>query len=141
MEQHYSQLPRKNESDSDEDRVELLSDSEDSNNLIKYRQARWINLHITVLYIVLAVLSTLFGIAWLKRPHNRDLGTLYSMLKPREPVYDFANQIAPARDVVEYHQHRFTWNFWDKGAYMGFPTDEVDQRWSDLYNCRIIPHK
>jgi hypothetical protein len=43
---------------------------------------------------------------------------------------------APASQAVEYYPHRFTWNFWDKGEYMGFPTDEVDQKWSDLYNCK-----
>jgi hypothetical protein len=43
---------------------------------------------------------------------------------------------APAKDVVEYYPHRFTWNFWERGEYMGFPTDEVDQKWSHLYNCK-----
>ena len=46
--------------------------------------------------------------------------------------------IAPAKDVVEYRQQTFTWNFWDKGEYMGYPTDEKDKLWSDLYNCKCL---
>lgn len=41
---------------------------------------------------------------------------------------------APANGNVEYVKHHFTAALLNKTEYMGYPDDETDQRWSDLYN-------
>ena len=42
--------------------------------------------------------------------------------------------LAPANDHVEYVEHHFTAALLNKTEYMGYPDDEIDKRWSDLYN-------
>lgn len=42
---------------------------------------------------------------------------------------------APANDAVEYQELHFTAALANQTEYMGFPDDEIDKRWSDLYNC------
>ncbi|KAG9195013.1 hypothetical protein G6011_00133 [Alternaria panax] len=44
---------------------------------------------------------------------------------------------SPANDAVEYHQLHFQAALANKTEYMGFPDDEIDQRWSALYDFGI----
>ena len=45
--------------------------------------------------------------------------------------------LAPAREAVEYEERLFDAAFFTKGnAYKGFPTNETDQLWEELYNNR-----
>ncbi|KAJ9606918.1 hypothetical protein H2200_008929 [Cladophialophora chaetospira] len=41
---------------------------------------------------------------------------------------------APANGVVEYAEHHFRAALFNFTEYMGFPDDETDRRWQDLYN-------
>jgi hypothetical protein len=42
---------------------------------------------------------------------------------------------APARPAVEYMIHRFESAFYNQTEYMGYPTPELDARWSNLTKC------
>ncbi|CAN8099970.1 unnamed protein product [Discula destructiva] len=44
---------------------------------------------------------------------------------------------SPANGAVEYEELHFTAALANKTEYMGFPDDEIDKRWSDLYNFGI----
>jgi len=78
-----------------------LSFEEDRSQIFfKYRQNRWIKLHITLLYALIAILSMLLGSIWFKRSHHRDLGTLYSMsdviaLPSRNTYNESSNENSP----------------------------------------------
>lgn len=48
------------------------------------------------------------------------------------------NLLAPANEAVEYMQHTFGTHFFTSSLYMGFPDDEIDKRWEDLYNCKTF---
>lgn len=51
-------------------------------------------------------------------------------------IYVFNGSIsAPANEAVEYIEHKFISALANTTEYMGFPDDEIDKRWSDLYNC------
>ncbi|KAE8356752.1 hypothetical protein BDV28DRAFT_163765 [Aspergillus coremiiformis] len=54
--------------------------------------------------------------------------------KPKDPSLQV---YSPANDAVEYipKQH-FRAALFNQTEYMGFPTDETDKLWSDLYNCK-----
>jgi hypothetical protein len=45
---------------------------------------------------------------------------------------------APANRAVEYRVQTFRGAMFNATEYMGFPTDETDQLWSDLYNCEFF---
>ncbi|CAG8976559.1 hypothetical protein HYALB_00010201 [Hymenoscyphus albidus] len=100
-----------------------LLNSEDVNKdfpLVAPRK-RWITparVHLAALYTILLVFTLQALKTWFSKPVDISLGNLYT----------------PAKEVIEYEEIDFTWNFWDKGEYMGFPTDEKDKMWSDLYN-------
>ena len=45
-------------------------------------------------------------------------------------------QIAPANNAVEYiKEHKFRAALFNNTPYMGYPSDETDRLWSELYNC------
>lgn len=121
-----------------------LLNSEDVNKefpLVVPRKS-WVTLsrvHLAALYAVLLVFTLQALRTWVSKPVDISLGNLYSkftslldcLILSKETNY----LVAPAKEVIEYEEKEFTWNFWDKGQYMGFPTDEKDKMWSDLYNC------
>jgi hypothetical protein len=43
--------------------------------------------------------------------------------------------IAPANSAVEYHELHFVAALNNRTEYMGFPTNDTDKLWEDLYNC------
>ncbi|GAQ47695.1 hypothetical protein AAWM_06151 [Aspergillus awamori] len=58
---------------------------------------------------------------------------------------------SPANEAIEYiKQHKFRAALFEKTPYMGFPTDETDRLWQELYNfgiskipeheARMLPH-
>jgi hypothetical protein len=79
MERKYSQLSQENLSESDELTTSHSFEEDRSQIFFKHRQSRWIKLHITVLYGLIAALSISLGSIWFKRSPHRDLGALYSM--------------------------------------------------------------
>lgn len=45
--------------------------------------------------------------------------------------------LAPANEAVEWiKEYKFTPALFSKTPYMGFPTNETDQLWLDLYDCK-----
>jgi hypothetical protein len=59
-----------------------------------------------------------------------------SLTMRRTPVTcDPLRIYSPANSVVEYEQKHFTAALFTKTPYMGFPTDETDRKWEELYNC------
>ncbi|PZC92761.1 DUF3328 domain containing protein [Pyrenophora tritici-repentis] len=44
---------------------------------------------------------------------------------------------SPANNAVEYHEEHFVAALANGTEYMGFPDDEIDKRWSDLYDFGI----
>jgi len=45
-------------------------------------------------------------------------------------------KIAPANEAVEYiKEYKFHAALFNRTPYMGYPTDETDQLWRDLYSC------
>lgn len=43
---------------------------------------------------------------------------------------------APANDAIEYvKEFKFRAALFEKTPYMGFPSDETDRLWEELYNC------
>jgi len=49
-------------------------------------------------------------------------------------------QTAPANEAVEHIQaHKFRAALVNHTPYIGFPTDETDRLWSELYNCPSLP--
>src|ERR1700761_5190594 len=48
--------------------------------------------------------------------------------------------LAPARKVVEYETKSFHQGFGnDTSPYQGWPNDEIDQRWEDMYSSQFVP--
>jgi hypothetical protein len=45
---------------------------------------------------------------------------------------------APANSEVEYVPTVFSSALFNGTAYMGYPTNETDALWEDLYNCKIL---
>jgi hypothetical protein len=92
MEQKYSQLSQESISESDEVTTSLSFEKDGSQFFFKDRQNRWIKLHITLLYALIAILSILLGSIWFQSSVYRDLGTLYSMSDvialPSRNIYD-----------------------------------------------------
>ncbi|BAE62512.1 unnamed protein product [Aspergillus oryzae RIB40] len=86
-----------------------------------------------------------------RRPVFSHIGTLYIVngflifmviVLARElwkkPVDPSLQVYSPANDVVEYiPQQHFRAALFNQTEYMGFPTDETDKLWSDLYNFGI----
>lgn len=79
MDQKYSRLSQEKLLQSDEVTSNLSFEQDRSQIFFKHRQSRWIKLHITLLYALLATFSILLGSTWFKRSSHRDLGSLYSM--------------------------------------------------------------
>ena len=49
-----------------------------------------------------------------------------------------AESTAPANEAIEYiKEYKFRPALFEKSAYMGFPTDETDRLWKDLYSCEL----
>lgn len=47
-------------------------------------------------------------------------------------------RIAPANGAIEYiKEQKFRAALFNNTPYMGYPTDETDKLWSDLYNCKL----
>jgi len=45
---------------------------------------------------------------------------------------------APANEAIEYiKEFKFRPALFEKSPYMGFPTDETDRLWKDLYSCEL----
>jgi hypothetical protein len=48
--------------------------------------------------------------------------------------------IAPANEAVEYiKEHKFRAALFNNTPYMGYPNDETDKLWTDLYDCKPPP--
>ncbi|KAL4899979.1 hypothetical protein BDW74DRAFT_171071 [Aspergillus multicolor] len=88
------------------------------------KRKRFLFSHVLTLYMVIGFL--LFTIAVMARDLWR---------KPRDPSLQV---YSPAASAVEYipAQH-FRAALFNQTEYMGFPTDETDRLWSDLYNFGI----
>jgi len=67
------------------------------------------------------------------------LDLLYVSVLTRErklSPFTHAAESAPVNHLVEYHTVNVSTGFMTKTPYMGFPTDETDQLWEDLYQCK-----
>lgn len=56
-------------------------------------------------------------------------------LSQKHKTCDSLQIYSPANSAVEYEEKHFTAALFTKTPYMGFPSDETDRRWEELYNC------
>ncbi|KAK8044802.1 hypothetical protein PG993_004826 [Apiospora rasikravindrae] len=107
----------------------------------RYRTTSWLSSkpHIVISYTLNVILLSLVAILAVRQ----DKGP---RADPSVGVY------SPANEAIEYiPQHKFQSALFSHTPYMGFPTDETDQLWKDLYNevaistiseeeAKLLPH-
>jgi hypothetical protein len=52
------------------------------------------------------------------------------------PGHELTRSEAPVNHLIEYHVTNISTGFMTKTPYMGFPNDEIDGMWEDLYQCK-----
>lgn len=100
----------------------LLEDEEHTFRSKRHNYGIRNNLHISILYITIAGLFLALVVSTAINRQNDD---------PSQQVW------SPAQDVIEYQVKDFDLWFIEKSPYMGYPTDEIDKRWEDLYSFGI----
>ncbi|KAK8084275.1 hypothetical protein PG997_005546 [Apiospora hydei] len=130
----------------------------------RYRSAPWLysKTHIVISYTLNAVLLSLVAILAIRQARSprgdASVGVYCKTSAPGSCFYncrDMTNlrfQLAPANEAIEYiPQHKFQSALFSHTPYMGYPTDETDQLWKDLYNdvaistisedeAKLLPH-
>lgn len=105
------------------------------------RQQPWkpSTIHLIVLYcvnVMLAFMVMVLTIEVRRKPADPTLGVYCKSHSSQIAVRSTNSVIAPANEAVEYiPQQRFRAALFNNTPYMGYPTDETDKLWSDLYNC------
>ncbi|KAH7030008.1 hypothetical protein B0J12DRAFT_745274 [Macrophomina phaseolina] len=106
----------------DSEELEALLDFHEVAEIEQRRQPRWLLLGLCASNVVLLALAIALA------------AKLYSAKECRDPSLGVWS---PANNAVEYHEVHFQAALANQTAYMGFPNDEIDKRWSELYDFGI----
>ncbi|CAE7193445.1 hypothetical protein P3342_009432 [Pyrenophora teres f. teres] len=128
---HSEDHDEKDDIDSYDSRDSLLEDSTELGSIAKSNLAiksthRWKSSSVVIglctSNLLLLLISVMLGVR------------LYSVDDCKDPSLSVWS---PANDAVEYHEEHFVAALANSTDYMGFPDDEIDKRWSDLYDFGI----